>query len=185
MPTGQLGHCAFVWNDKQSSWHLGNNISGWGLSGHHQNTVIPWSNDALPNQEPYLLLVEDASINYQALVQSEQLCWLANAMTSTDTAMTVRQVAMDIQPLNILVWKDQINFMSKNKKITKEQWQSLNKNILTAFAQVPRPMIDLLNSIRNEILNGDKTQLQQYISDVNNTLSSVTDARQKQVATQI
>ena len=186
MPTGQPGHCAFVWNDKQSSWSLGNNISGWGLSNHHPGTVIPWSDDKLSNQEPYLLLIEDASTNPQALVQSEQLRWLANSISSTTTATAVRDIAIGIQPLNIFVWKDKIASMSANHNTTKDQWKSLNKGILTAFAQEPRPMMDLLDSIRNNVIStSDRSSLQQYIIDMNNALNSVTDARQKQVVTEV
>lgn len=186
MPVGQPGHCALIWNDKPSSWYLGNNISGWGASEHHPSTVIPWSDDSLKNQVPYILLFEDAELNQEKLDQSERLRWLAKAMTSSDNKIAIYKTATTILPINFLAWKDYVSFMLQNPNVTDEQWQELNSGIISSFGNEPRPMMDLLNKIRSHVLNtSDRANLQQYALNISNAFSTITNANEKQVANQI
>lgn len=186
MPVGQPGHCALIWNDKPSSWHLGNDISGWGASEHHGGTVIPWSDDKLKNQVPYILLFEDAESDPAKLDQSERLRWLAKAMTSLDNKVAIYKIATNILPINVLVWKDYVSLMLQNPNVTDEQWQELNSGIISSFANEPRPMMDLLTQIRSHVLNtDDRAKLQQYTLNILNAFSTITNVNEKQVANNI
>ncbi|MDC2863679.1 discoidin domain-containing protein [Bacillus sp. BP-3] len=186
MPVGQPGHCALIWNDKPSSWKLGNDIFGWGASEHHGGTVIPWSDDSLKNQVPYILLFEDAELNQSKLDQSERLRWLAKAMTSTDKKIAIYKTATNILPINVLVWKDYVSLMLQNPNVTDSEWQELNSGIISALANEPRPMMDLLTQIRSHVLNtSDRAKLQQYVLDISNAFSAITNINEKQVANNI
>ncbi|CAG9612964.1 hypothetical protein BACCIP111899_02142 [Bacillus rhizoplanae] len=186
MPVGQPGHCALIWNDKPSSWNLGNDIFGWGASEHHAATVIPWSDNSLKNQVPYILLFEDAELDQSKLDQSERLRWLAKAMTSSDNKIAIYKAATNILPINVLVWKDYVSLMLQNPSVTDEQWQELNSSIISSFANEPRPMMDLLTQIRSHVLNtDDRAKLQQYTLNILNAFSTITNVNQKQVANNI
>jgi hypothetical protein len=186
MPVGQPGHCALIWNDKPSSWYLGNDIFGWGESEHHPVTVIPWSDNSLKNQAPYILLFEDAELDQSKLDQSERLRWLAKAMTSSDNKMAIYNTATNILPINFLVWKDYVSFMLQNPNVTDDQWQALNNSIISSFANEPRPMMDLLNQIRSHVLTtSDRAKLQQYVLNISNAFSTITNVNEKQVVNQI
>ncbi|MEI4831557.1 discoidin domain-containing protein [Bacillus sp. FJAT-53711] len=186
MPVGQPGHCALIWNDKPSSWYLGNDIFGWSESEHHGGTVIPWSDDKLKNQVPYILLFEDAESDPVKLDQSERLRWLAKAMTSSDNKVAIYKIATNILPINVLVWKDYVSLMLQNPNVTDEQWQELNSSIISSFANEPRPMMDLLTQIRSHVLNtDDRAKLQQYTLNILNVFSTITNVNEKQVANKI
>ncbi|PGZ94335.1 chitin-binding protein [Bacillus pseudomycoides] len=186
MPVGQPGHCALIWNDKPSSWHLGNDISGWGASEHHGGTVIPWSDDKLKNQVPYILLFEGAESDPVKLDQSERLRWLAKAMTSLDNKVAIYKIATNILPINVLVWKDYVSLMLQNPNVTDGEWQELNSGIISSFANEPRPMMDLLTQIRSHVLNtDDRAKLQQYTLNILNAFSTITNVNEKQVANNI
>jgi hypothetical protein len=186
MPVGQPGHCALIWNDKPSSWYLGNDIFGWGESEHHPVTVIPWSDNSLKNQAPYILLFEDAELDQSKLDQSERLRWLAKAMTSSDNKIAIYKIATNILPINFLVWKDYVSLMLQNPNVTDDQWQVLNSSIISSFANEPRPMMDLLTQIRSHVLNtGDRAKLQQYVLNITNAFSTITNVNEKQVANKI
>ncbi|MFD3449911.1 discoidin domain-containing protein [Microbacteriaceae bacterium 4G12] len=186
MPVGQPGHCALIWNDKPSSWYLGNDIFGWGASEHHDVTVIPWSDNSLKNQVPYILLFEDAELDQSKLDQSERLRWLAKAMTLSDNKVAIYKIATNILPINVLVWKDYVSLMLQNPNVTDAQWQELNNSIVTAFANEPRPMMDLLTQIRSHVLNtDDRAKLQQYTVNILNAFSAITNVNEKQVANNI
>ncbi|MBE7107011.1 discoidin domain-containing protein [Bacillus cereus] len=186
MPVTQPGHCALIWNDKPSSWNLGNDISGWGESGRHDVTVIPWSNNSLGNQVPYILQFEDAERTPVKLDQSERLRWLAKAMASSDKKSAIYKIATNILPINVLVWKDYVSLMLQNPNVTDAEWQELNNSIVSAFANEPRPMMDLLTQIRSHVLNtGDRAKLQQYTLNILNAFSTITNVNEKQVANNI
>lgn len=186
MPVTQPGHCALIWNDKPSSWNLGNDISGWGESGRHDVTAIPWSDNSLRNQVPYILLFEDAERTPFKLDKSERLRWLAKAMTSSDKKIAIYKIATQILPINVLVWKDYVSLMLQNPNVTDEQWQELNNSIISSFANEPRPMMDLLAQIRSHVLNiDDRAKLQQYTLNILNAFSKITDVNQQQVANKI
>jgi hypothetical protein len=186
MPVGQPGHCALIWNDKPSSWYIGNDIFGWGESEHHPVTVIPWSDNSLKNQAPYILLFEDAELDQSKLDQSERLRWLAKAMTSSDNKMAIYNTATNILPINFLVWKDYVSFMLQNPNVTDDQWQALNNSIISSFVNEPRPMMDLLNQIRSHVLTtSDRAKLQQYVLNISNAFSTITNVNEKQVVNQI
>ncbi|PEA54255.1 chitin-binding protein [Bacillus pseudomycoides] len=186
MPVTQPGHCALIWNDKSSSWNLGNDIFGWGESGRHDVTVIPWSDNNLINQVPYILLFEDAERTPVKLDKSERLRWLAKAMTSTDKKIAIYKAATNILPINVLVWKDYVSLMLQNPNVTDAEWQELNNSIISAFANEPRPMMDLLTQIRSHVLNtDDRAKRQQYTLNILNVFNAITDVNQKQVANKI
>ncbi|MEK7019684.1 discoidin domain-containing protein [Bacillus sp. FSL R9-9410] len=186
MPVTQPGHCALIWNDKPSSWNLGNDISGWGESGRHDVTVIPWSDNSLKNQVPNILLFENAERDSVKLDQSERLRWLAKAMSSSDKKSAIYKTATNILPINVLVWKDYVSLMLQNPNVTDAEWQELNNGIVTAFANEPRPMLDLLTQIRSHVLNtGDRAKLQQYTLNILNAFSTITNVNEKQVANNI
>ncbi|MGG2066793.1 discoidin domain-containing protein [Bacillus sp. S14(2024)] len=186
MPVGQPGHCALIWNDKPSSWYLGNDIFGWGESERHGGTVIPWSDDKLKNQVPYILLFEDAESDPVKLDQSERLRWLAKAMTSSDNKVAIYKIATNILPINFLVWKDYVSLMLQNPNVTDEQWQELNSSIIASFANEPRPMMDLLAQIKSQVLNtDDRAKLQQYTVNILNAFNAITNVNEKQVANKI
>ncbi len=186
MPVGQPGHCALIWNDNPSSWHLGNDISGWGESNRHDVTVIPWSDNSPKNQVPYMLLFEDAARDSVKLDQSERLRWLAKAISSPAKKSAIYKTATKMLPINALVWKDYVSFMLQNPNVTDAEWQELNNGIVTAFANEPRPMMDLLTQIRSHVLNtGDRAKIQQYTLNILNAFSTITDVNQKQVANNI
>ncbi|WP_429754359.1 MULTISPECIES: discoidin domain-containing protein [unclassified Bacillus (in: firmicutes)] len=186
MPVGQPGHCALIWNDKPSSWYLGNDIFGWSESEHHGGTVIPWSDDKLKNQVPYILLFEDAELDQAKLDQSERLRWLAKAMISSDNKVAIYKIATNILPINVLVWKDYVSLMLQNPNVTDAEWQELNNSIIASFANEPRPMMDLLSQIRSRVLNtDDRAKLQQYTVNILNAFNAITNVNEKQVANKI
>ncbi len=187
MPVGQPGHCALIWNDNPSSWHLGNDISGWGESNRHDVTVIPWSDNSPKNQVPYMLLFEDAARDSVKLDQSERLRWLAKAISLPAKKSAIYKTATKILPINVLVCKDYVSFTLQNQNITTDaMWQELNNSIVTAFANEPRPMMDLLTQIRSHVLNtGDRAKIQQYTLNILNAFSTITNVNQKQVANNI
>ncbi|PRT12751.1 chitin-binding protein [Bacillus toyonensis] len=162
MPVGQPGHCALIWNNKPSSWNLGYDISGWGQSSRHDATVIPWSDNSPTNQVPYMLLFENAERDPVKLDQSERLRWLAKAMTSTDNKIAIYKISTNILPINFLVWNDYVSLMLQNPNVTDAEWKELNNSIISVFANEPRPMMDLINQIkdhvpiRDGILEGDQ-----------------------------
>ncbi|WP_242297953.1 putative mucin/carbohydrate-binding domain-containing protein [Bacillus cereus group sp. BfR-BA-01382] len=155
MPVGQPGHCALIWNNKPSSWNLGNDISGWSQSSRHDATVIPWSDNSPTNQVPYMLLFENAERDPVKLDQSERLRWLAKAMTSKDNKIAIYKISTNILPINFLVWEDYVSLMLQNPNVTDAEWKALNNNIISVFANEPRPMMDLLNQIKNHVPNTD------------------------------
>ncbi|EOP45388.1 hypothetical protein IK1_04470 [Bacillus cereus VD146] len=155
MPVGQPGHCALIWNNKPSSWNLGNDISGWSGSSRHDATVIPWSDNSPTNQAPYMLLFENAERDPLKLDQSERLRWLAKAMTSTDNKIAIYKMSTNILPINFLVWIDYVSLMLQNPNVTYAEWKELNNSIISVFANEPRPMMDLLTQIKNHVPNTD------------------------------
>jgi len=155
MPVGQPGHCALIWNNKPSSWNLGNDISGWSQSSRHDATVIPWSDNSPTNQVPYMLLFENAERDPVKLDQSERLRWLAKAMTSKDNKIAIYKISTNILPINFLVWEDYVSLMLQNPNVTDAEWKALNNNIISVFANEPRPMMDLLTQIKNHVPNTD------------------------------
>ncbi|MBP0723652.1 discoidin domain-containing protein [Bacillus sp. RG28] len=186
MPVGQPGHCALIWNDKPNSWYLGNDIFGWGQSEHHDATVIPWSDNSLKNQAPYMMLFENAELDQVKLDQSERLRWLAKAMTLADNKIAIYKVATTILPINYLVWKDYVSLMLQTPTVTDGDWQQLNSGIISSFANEPRPMMDLLNQIKSHVLNmSDRAKLQQYVLGITNAFSTITNVNEKQVANNI
>ena len=80
--------------------------------------------------------MEDARSKSIELSQSERMRWVANALTSKEKATAVRNVAIKVQPLNILVWRDNIASMKSNSNVTNEQWQTLSKDIVKAFSSI-------------------------------------------------
>lgn len=42
-PVGQPAHCAFVWENADSSWKMGNDVYGWGASEQHEGIRMMWS----------------------------------------------------------------------------------------------------------------------------------------------
>ncbi|AJH17110.1 putative mucin/carbohydrate-binding domain-containing protein [Bacillus mycoides] len=155
MPVGQPGHCALIWNNKPSSWNLGNDISGWGESSRHDATVIPWSDNSPTNQVPYMLLFENAERDPVKLDQSERLRWLAKAITSADNKIAIYKISTNILPINFLVWKDYVSLMLQNPNVTDAEWKELNNSIISVFANEPRPMMDLLTQIKSHVPNTD------------------------------
>ncbi|MDA2385077.1 chitin-binding protein [Bacillus cereus] len=155
MPVGQPGHCALIWNNKPSSWNLGNDISGWSQSSRHDATVIPWSDNSPTNQVPYMLLFENAERDPVKLDQSERLRWLAKAMTSTDNKIAIYKISTNILPINFLVWKDYVSLMLQNTNVTDADWKELNSSIISVFANEPRPMMDLITQIKDHVPNTD------------------------------
>ncbi|MED3541552.1 putative mucin/carbohydrate-binding domain-containing protein, partial [Bacillus toyonensis] len=155
MPVGQPGHCALIWNNKPSSWNLGNDISGWSESSRHDATVIPWSDNSPTNQVPYMLLFENAERDPVKLDQSERLRWLAKAMTSADNKIAIYKISTNILPINFLVWKDYVSLMLQSPNVTDAEWKALNNSIISVFANEPRPMMDLLTQMKNHVPNTD------------------------------
>ena len=155
MPVGQPGHCALIWNNKPSSWNLGNDISGWSESSRHDATVIPWSDNSPTNQVPYMLLFENAERDPVKLDQSERLRWLAKAITSADNKIAIYKISTNILPINFLVWKDYVSLMLQNPNVTDADWKELNNSIISVFANEPRPMMDLLTQIKSHVPNTD------------------------------
>ncbi|MGW5956023.1 putative mucin/carbohydrate-binding domain-containing protein [Bacillus mycoides] len=153
MPVGQPGHCALIWNNKPSSWNLGNDISGWSKSSRHDATVIPWSDNSPTNQVPYMLLFENAELDPVKLDQSERLRWLAKAMTSVDNKIAIYKISTNILPINFLVWTDYVSLMLQNPNVTDAEWKELNNSIISVFANEPRPMMDLLTQIKSYVPN--------------------------------
>ncbi|PFA13560.1 chitin-binding protein [Bacillus cereus] len=186
MPVTQPGHCALIWNDKPSSWNLGNDIFGWGESGRHDVTVIPWSDNSLKNQVPNILLFENAGRDSVKLDQSERLRWLAKAISSSAKKSAIYKTATNILPINVLVWKDYVSLMLQNPNVTDAEWQELNNSIVSSFANEPRPMMDLLAQIKSHVLNtSDRAKLQQYTLNILNAFSTITNVNEKQVANNI
>ncbi|MDY7962722.1 putative mucin/carbohydrate-binding domain-containing protein [Bacillus thuringiensis] len=155
MPVGQPGHCALIWNNKPSSWNLGNDISGWSESSRHDATVIPWSDNSPTNQVPYMLLFENAERDPVKLDQSERLRWLAKAMTSADNKLAIYKISTNILPINFLVWEDYVSLMLQNPNVTDAEWRELNNSIISAFANEQRPLRDLLTQIKSHVPNAD------------------------------
>ncbi|MFP3513538.1 chitin-binding protein, partial [Peribacillus sp. SIMBA_075] len=89
--------------------------------------------------------------------------WLAKAISSPAKKSAIYKTATKMLPINVLVWKDYVSFMLQNPNVTDAEWQELNNSIVTAFANEPRPMMDLLTQIKSRVLNtDDRAKLQQY-----------------------
>ncbi|PFM73963.1 chitin-binding protein, partial [Bacillus thuringiensis] len=61
----------------------------------------------------------------------------------------------NILPINFLVWEDYVSLMLQNPNVTDAEWKELNNNIISVFANEPRPMMDLLTQIKKHVPNTD------------------------------
>lgn len=185
---GQPGHCSFVIKKTANSWDIEYDVGGWGVAESNCERML-WA-DNLHNisaHEPtYLLLMEEAKSKAIELSQSERMRWLANAITSKEKATEVRNVAIKVQPLNILVWRDKIASMKSNSNVTNEQWQTLSKDIVKTFSHHLAPMMDLIYSVKDPVLKSmNEAQLQQYSLELDKVIDSVTDKKQIEIAPKV
>jgi len=75
-PVAQPGHCAFVWENADSSWRLGNDVYGWGASSQHEGIRIMWG--ARPT---FIPLYDMARRDEKAFLLADRLMY-ASAVSS-------------------------------------------------------------------------------------------------------
>ncbi|GAA0742683.1 DUF4073 domain-containing protein [Clostridium oceanicum] len=172
----QPGHRAFLHLQTKNSWRIGNNIGGLGGTKFNGETLIPWGNHAA-----YLFLMEEASLDQEALEKSYQLYWLSNIVSSDSKAKAIRDEAIKVQPLNYFSWKDKISALLKDSNASKDQFEKLSVDIMNTFYNHPKVMDDLLKLIKDKAIAGDRVSLQEYIINYNNALKKCTDSMQQTV----
>jgi len=197
MPVGQPGHCAAIYNSADGVWSFHYDIDGFGESFTHGGTIIPWSDPGKAryvddsgsvssgNFGPaYMLLYEDVNhsdvINGTSSIgKSEKLRLLANELKNPAAAQTVRTIAKESCPKNIQIWRDYIATLKADGSFTTSDWNGLKSNIITTFANHPRPMNELLTSIQDYVLANVTEEVKaNYVISVFNAYEAVTDSQQ-------
>ncbi|MEG2867485.1 MAG: discoidin domain-containing protein [Terrisporobacter sp.] len=172
-PVGQPGHCAFLYLTSKNEWQIGNNISGWTGTNGFDSTI------------PYMLLNETLSLKEESYSKSEKLRMEASNEGSNEKALDILDKAIKAEPLNYNVWEDKINITLKDPKTSTEDYRTLNDSIINTFSSYPQIMENLLVKIRDKVINNDRVELQNYISQYERSLNSVTEPREKLYANKL
>jgi hypothetical protein len=99
-PVAQPAHCAFVWENADSSWKMGNDVYGWGSSAQHDGIRMMW------NPRPALIQLYDmARRDEKAFLYADRLAYAAS-ICSTKKAQL--QAAVAACPLFLPAWRQLI-----------------------------------------------------------------------------
>ncbi len=71
-PIAQPGHCAFVWENAESSWKLGNDVYGWGASSQHDGIRLLWG-----TRPVFIPLYNRARRDEKAFLTADRLTYAA------------------------------------------------------------------------------------------------------------
>jgi len=96
-PVAQPVHCAFVWENADSSWRLGNDVFGWGSSTQHPGIRILWG--ARP---VFIPLYDTARRDEKAFLSADRLTYAASVCT---TKTPLLRAAVAACPLFLPAWR--------------------------------------------------------------------------------
>lgn len=158
----QPGHCAYIYytHDENGNvkWELGNNVSGWGLSGktEHLNvrTMNDWGNGSYTTgwNANYILLAQAAQNEYETYEKAEEILMLANVYpTDNQKLETIYRKALETEALNFDAWLGLIEVYEKDTAKTEQDYYNLAQEIVQVYTYYPYPMNDLLNLIKPHI----------------------------------
>ena len=165
-PVGQPGHAAAFISNAPSTWVMHNDIYGMGGSFRHDGTTIPLMSDTYGSYNDaeagigdrdfapaYVLLYEVLSGPRAAtFARSEWLRWAARGVTSAPIRQRMLDLAVIVEPMNVLAWRDRISAANANVRTTTAQWQSMFTSITAAFASQPRVLTELSNRIERRLV---------------------------------
>jgi len=106
-PVAQPGHCAFVWENADSSWRLGNDVFGWGASSQHEGIRIMWGArpafvplyDMARRDEKAFLLAD--RLTYAAAVSANKVYDLRAAVAACPLFLPAWWQLVDLEPVRL------------------------------------------------------------------------------------
>lgn len=99
-PVAQPAHCAFVWENADSSWKMGNDVYGWGSSTQHDGIRMMWS------ARPVLIQLYDmARRDEKAFLYASRLAYAASVCTTKSPQLLAAVAAC---PLFFPAWRQLI-----------------------------------------------------------------------------
>jgi len=101
MPLGQPVHCAHVWRNKEGSWKLGQDVSGWPQSWQHDGIRILFG--ARPS---YLVLFDKAVADPLKYMQSQRLMWYSVLEPNPDERIKLLSLSVQAAPANLPAIKE-------------------------------------------------------------------------------
>jgi len=112
MPVTQPGHCAYIWLDESGRWALGNNCSGWALSGRHAPVQVSWGEKAWE-----VPLMHRAQNQPERYARSERMRSLAHLLeqagTGTHAHIELAVSACEACPHNHAAWLDVLGLLTR------------------------------------------------------------------------
>lgn len=164
-PVGQPGHAAAFISSAKGKWVTHNDIYGMGASFYHDGTMIPLMSET---NEPYLdpdyglgernfapayvLLYEQLSgARAATFARAEWLRWAARGVTNALLRNRLLALAVTVEPMNVLAWRDRIAAAAKTTTST-AQWQSMLVSVTAAFATQPRVLSELAARIEPKLI---------------------------------
>jgi|GEM_PF-3199719 len=99
-PVAQPAHCAFVWENADSSWKMGNDVFGWGASSQHEGIRMMWSS------RPVLIQLYDmARRDEKAFLYASRLTYAASVCSTKKTQL---EAAVAACPYFLPAWRQLI-----------------------------------------------------------------------------
>jgi hypothetical protein len=96
-PVAQPAHCAFGWENAESSWRLGNDVYGWGSSTQHDGIRMMWSS------RPVLIQLYDmARRDEKTFLYADRLAYAASVCTVKAPQL---RAAVAACPLFLPAWR--------------------------------------------------------------------------------
>lgn len=95
-PVAQPAHCAFVWENPDSSWRLGNEIFGWAASSQHEGIRIMWG--ARPT---FIPLYDMARKDEKAFLLADRLMYASAVSSNKEYDL---RAAVEACPLFLPAW---------------------------------------------------------------------------------
>lgn len=127
---GEPGHCAYAVRVGKNNWVPSYSIF-WQRYPHTSLWEQTWSQ---------LVLQEKFYNETNAVAQSMGHVWMARdflAKGDTTKAETEYSLALQSGPLNYPAWVETVEFLVKENKLTKKQWQTTEQAVLAALGAYP------------------------------------------------
>ncbi len=170
-PVGQPGHAAAFISNAPGAWVMHNDIYGMGASFYHDGTMTPLMSETSEpfldpdyglgarNFSPAYVLLHDVLSGPRAatFARSEWLRWAARGVTSAAIRQRLLALAVAVEPMNVLAWRDRIVAANTHPHTTTAQWQSMFTSIATAFAGQPRVLSELAARIEPKLIEETTT----------------------------
>lgn len=155
----QPRHCAYIYYTQNANgdgvWNLGNDVSGWSLSGKTEHLNVRIMND-WGSSEPgwtatYVLLAQAAQNEYDKYEASEITLMLADVYKDdSKTLEDLYRKALTEEKINYDAWEGLVNlYLSESK--SEEACLALATDIADALTYYPHPMHILLSKLDGKI----------------------------------